>query len=121
MNTIKQKILALPLTAHRKIFTPQGIRQQCAEVAQEYVDKLELAEKYNFEVIQEINAGLEQQLLAERAKMESKEAYYKSVFSDGGKQIQKHKNNIEALIAEIKNCRLNADDINTILDKWSTK
>lgn len=43
----------------------------CAEVAQAHVNELELAERYNFEAMEEASAGLEQQLLAERAKVDA--------------------------------------------------
>lgn len=70
---IKEKIMAVPNPYDESLSKDrfESMKIHCAEVAQEYVDKLELAEKYNFEVIQEINAGLEQQLLAERAKVDA--------------------------------------------------
>ena len=75
---IKEKIMAIPNpyadisrdVSDMFVGYERGVTDS-AEVAQEYVKELELAEKYNFEVIQEINAGLEQQLLAERAKMDA--------------------------------------------------
>lgn len=99
MNTIKEKINNLmPSVAYlviefkdeglggKAFFMMQNVLYNASTIAERHVNDLELAQKFNLEAVQEINAGLEQQLLAERAKVDALIAEIDEliVYNDGG-------------------------------------
>ena len=111
---IKQKIFTLPNpyadtsrdVSDMFVGYVRGLADS-AKVAQLHMDRIELAQKFNLEAMEEASAGLAEQLLAERAK-------------------------VDALIAEIRALpvkhfdssvygSIDQDSVDEILDKWSTK
>lgn len=103
---IKQKIMAIPLEFGHEEYgsrdlTAYEVRELCAEVAQLHMDRIELAHKFNLEAMEEASAGLAEQLLAERAKIDELIAEIDELVG----------------IGQIVYC----DQLITALDKWRTK
>lgn len=117
MNTIKEKIMAIPNPyddfdydgRHYMLVGYERGMADSAEVAQEYVNKLELAQKFNLEAVQESCAGLAMLSLNERAKMEALIAELREVCFDEQSGGYFHRLDIGGA------------EISEVLDKWSTK